>query len=190
MGRDVTAAFLAALDEETLRPFYLFEAEFSGGTVHYWSGDYDLTWNSQSWVGNGVFLGLSSVAESQKIEADGVDIILSSAPAAVVALALSSRRTNKLGTLYLGLFDASGAIIADPAPLYVGGLNSVTLKDDENQTLLVLGYESALLFLNDAPDYRYSDQQQKLWYPGDLGFSELLSAKEWSGYWGLEDERR
>ena len=58
MNRNATAAFVAALSDQDLRPVIFFEGEFASGWVRLWSGLGDVSWNGRTWSGAGSLLGI------------------------------------------------------------------------------------------------------------------------------------
>lgn len=188
MARALSVDMLSEIEEATIRPFYLFEAAFSVDTLRLYSGSGDLSWDSETWLGNGWFRGLGSIRETGEIQATGIDVILNGVPSALVSLVLSQARQNLSGKLYLGFFDAAGDIIEDPYLLFEGGLDVPRVRDAYNDSTITLTYESNLVRLKRKKELRYTDQMQKQMFPGDYGFGYMVMMAEWSGYWGTKIE--
>lgn len=186
MARDITASVIAALDDTTLRPFYLFAAEFPTMWLYFSSTDRDISWNSSTWLGNGTFLGMSSIRESEKTEANGIDIILNGVSSTIMSAVLAYSQQNLIGNIYLGLFNDSGAIISDPALLYHGALDTVKISDASDAMHITLVYESTLILLKESANLRYNNASQQVIYSGDKGFEFVEQTAEWSGYWGVK----
>lgn len=188
MSRTLTTAVSSAVEASEVRPFYLFEAEFVSETLRLFSGGYDLTWNSETWLGNGWFKGLSNVKETGGVESSGVEVTLSGVPDTLISLVLGDSRQNLTGKLYLGFFDSSWSIIADPFLFFEGGLDVPKISDSNSDLDLILTYENHLVFLKRKRELRFTDQTQQALFPGDLGFQFVNSLAEWSGYWGKKVE--
>jgi len=187
MSRTLTTAAKNALDDATVRPFYLFYAEFEGTTLRLCSCSRDLLWGGNYWLGNGWFRGPSSIRETGNIESTGIEVILSGVPATILSLILSYGRQNLPGILYLGLLDSSYAVIADPFILFEGGFDVGKIKKSSSENSVSLSYESHLSSLRRRREVRYTDQQQKLWYPGDKGFEFAAGLENWTGFWGNKE---
>src|SRR4051812_33790325 len=102
MSRNLTSDIITALAASPVRPFFLFEGTFLSSTLRLWSGLGDLTWNAQTWLGNGWFKGLGDVAEDNSISAHGIDVQLSGVPLALVSLLLSESAHSCRGKIWLG----------------------------------------------------------------------------------------
>jgi hypothetical protein len=53
MSRNLTAGMITEVQAENVRPILLFEGVMESGTVYYWTGYGNLSWNAQTWVGTG-----------------------------------------------------------------------------------------------------------------------------------------
>jgi hypothetical protein len=173
-----------AQEIQALIPIYLFEAWFGGTALRYWSGDGDLVWGGYTWLGNGVFMGLSSLRENEQLEADGLDVILAGVPAEIVSLVLIYAQHNAAGKVYLGFMQPGRTVIADPIVLFSGTLDVPKISDGPTQLTISLTYESTLILLKEAKDLRYTDAQQKQMFAGDKGFEFVEQIDQWSAYWG------
>lgn len=189
MGRDLSASFLSALEQTTLKPVYLFAAQLPTMWLYYCSLDKDVSWNGNTWLGNGTFLGLSSIKEAGKIEANGLDIILNGVSSSIISAFLGYSRQNLSGLIYLALLDASDAVIADPTLLFEGQLDTIKISDASDAMHVTLVYESTLILLKESPELRYNNATQQVIYPGDKGFEFVEQVAEWSGYWGVKSEQ-
>ncbi len=189
MTRTLTTAAKNALDDILIRPFYLFYVEFEGTTLRLFSGDRDLFYGGYSWLGNGWFRGLSSIRETGDIQSTGLDITLSGVPDTMLSLVLTYARQNLPGRLYLGVFDSSYSVIADPILLYEGGFDVAKISRSIGDLTIALSFESNLASLRRKREIRFTDQQQKLWYPSDKGFEYVDSLAEWTGFWGNKETK-
>lgn len=187
-SRDLTAGMLSAIAAGTVRPAILYEGIFvSGGVDQYlrlWSGVGDLSWNGHTWTGSGELLGLSSIEEAADIRAVGFTITLSGMSAGLISNALSNARQGKAGTLWLALFDASGAVIADPYQLQSGRLDFTLVEDAADTCTIGAQYESRMVDLEKPRERRYTNEDQQLDYPADRGFEYMPSLQDMQIVWG------
>jgi hypothetical protein len=84
----------------------------------------------------------------------------------------------------LGLFDAAGALIADPVGCFVGQMDQPTLDVTGTSATISINCESRLIEMNVAVDRRYTNEDQQRDYPGDRGFEFVNSIQEAQIYWG------
>ena len=180
MARDLSAAFASAAQEEVIRPAVFYEGEFSAGTLRLWTGVGPITWDSKEWTGAGHMLGFSASQETSQVRAVNFTISLSGELSDQISLALAQCRNGLPGRVWLGLFDASGALIADPYKFFEGRLDVPEILDQAVQCTIAVRYESRLIDLEVARVRRYTPEDQAIDYPGDGGFDSVA---------GLQDRR-
>lgn len=168
----------------TSRPAYLVEIGFTGTTLRLSSLKRDISWNSQTWLGNGWFLQYSPINETADIRAAGMEFQLVGIPSSLLALALANADQNQDAILYLAMMNSSGAVIADPITLFKGKVDTVELTDSIDQPTILIKCESSLARLERPQNFRYTDGNQKALFTGDLGFQYLPVLEDWTGYWG------
>jgi hypothetical protein len=167
MSRSLTAGALAQIAATELQPILLFQAEFASGTIYIWNGIGDISWNSQT----------------TEVKAAGASISISGIPSALVSTALSDVRQNKPGKLYLG-FLASGSIVSDPYLVFSGRLDVVHLDEGAEGSTVSLQYESRLIDLSRPRVFRYTPEDQKREFAGDLGMDFVPSLQDAKVTWG------
>lgn len=190
MTRNLTSEVQDAIESDYVRPFFLYEGVFASSTLRLWSGTGDLTWNSQTWLGNGWFAGIPVVPENNEIRSNGINVVLNGVPQALVSLILSEARHSSTGRLWLGLFDDNGDIIEDPYLLFEGKLSSPRIDDSADGSEINLSYEDSLIVLQRASELRYNHESQQTLFPGDLGFAYVAGLQNWSGFWGKKQRAK
>jgi hypothetical protein len=189
MSRIISADMISALSASPVRPVYLLRTNVATPYLAYCSLDRDLTWDGIPYVGNGTFLGRSSIVESNDDSADELEIILSGVSEALLSIILAYSHGNILGRLYLGLLNAAGALIADPLTLFEGIIDCPTIQDKVDELSLSIKYVSTLLPMQSSREIRYTDAMQKHMFPGDLGFEFLSQIAAWKGFWGTKKDK-
>lgn len=190
--RALSAGMLAAIAAGTLRPFLLYEGEFeSGGApvfLRLFTGVGTLSWDGKDWVGGRDLLGISAIRESTSLEAIGFSVRISGMPTEKLSLALQSMKKNRAGRLWLGFFDASQNVIADPYPMRRGRFDVAEISRDVAAGTMAIDvrYESPLarLLVPNARHYTHEDQQLRL--AGDLGFIQVPELQDVQDIWGTE----
>lgn len=183
--RDVTGAVQTALAADKIRLALLFEGEFATGTLRLWTGVGDLSWNGHTWTGAGQLLSASEIRETGDVRATGLTISLSGMPSTLLSVVLQSARQGYGGTVWLALFDAAGAVIADPAITFKGRLDVPSIDEAEDGCTISVSYESRLIDLDRARDRRYTSEDQAIDYPADLGFDYVPSIQDAQINWGV-----
>lgn len=185
MSRNLSADMLAALIAANVRPILLYEAEFVSGTVRYWTGYGDLSWNSQTWTGTGTLITMSAVDENDDVRAQGATLKLAGMPEAMIAIALAESRSGKPGSVRFGLLSEAGAVIATPKVTFKGRLDDVEIDDENPQELYInFKYEHELIDLERPREWRYTDEHQQQLYPGDTGLRYIPGLQDKELTWG------
>lgn len=185
MSREATAAAVTQLEASTKKLFFLFELENSGSTLRYSSLNFDLSWNSQTWLGDGTLIKVGDITENLRGEAEAVSVELAAEPGSIISFALSNLRQYKPAKIYLGFFDASYNVIADPIVIFSGVFDSAQIQDTVDISVLKINLSSKLATLQRAPGLRYNDATQQQMFPGDLAFEYLPQFEEgFQIYWG------
>lgn len=185
MSRDASAAYLAALQAQVTRPAIFFEGLFgTSGTLRLWSGLGPVTWNSASWTGAGTLLGVSEVDEPTDVVAAGFSVSLSGIPTDLVSMVINDVQQGDQGRIWIGLLDASGAIIVDPVLLASGRMDVPTITDDIDTCTIEVSYEGRLIDLQRAREWRYTHESQQQIYAGDRGFEYVASLQDKEIIWG------
>lgn len=210
MARDMTGQMLAAIQDAVVRPVGFFEGEFATGFVRFWSGYGEIQWDGKTWTGSGNFGGVSSIDETADVRATGFKVTLSGIPASMISAALGEARQGKVGRIFIGAFtEGMGALLLEsgdyllledggklllegqpltliPEPILAaeGRLDVPEILEGAETSTIGISYEGRLVSLKRPRERRYTDEDQRNEYPGDLGFEYVDSIQEWSGVWG------
>lgn len=183
MSRALTALAAAEVVKQDVAPVVFCELEFDSGTLHLWSGLGTIDWDGDTYTGAGNVMDLTPVEETVEVRAAGVELTLSALPAATVALALLDARQGNKGRFWLGFLDSTGAIIADPYPVFVGLLDVPSMNEQGDTADLKISYENRLIGLLKANDRRYTPEDQHVDHPGDTGFDFVAGLQDASIVW-------
>ena len=188
MARDFTASFETELSEDVIKPRILWEGDFGSQVVNLWTGESNISWDSKTWLGNGWLHDISAIKEVSEVQAVGARVTLTGVPSELVSLVLQNdNEQGALGKLYFMFLDDDDAIIADPHLFFSGGYDYSVIQESADIVEIEIHYESALAALRRPKVYRYTDESQRALYPNDRGFEYTAFLKEWSGYWGQQE---
>ena len=151
-----------------------------------WSGVGDIVWDTKTWVGVGSLVGISEVQENRSTEAQGIAISLSGVPQENVSLAISEARQGAPVRIWLGLFDDSGALVADPFDMFTGRLDVPEIVNNVSTCTITISYENKLIDLQRSREFRYTDESHQIDYPGDLGFEFVTAIQNDPVEWGTK----
>ena len=182
--RDLTALVKTELAADLIRPALFFEFELST-TINIWSGNFDISWDSKTWLGNGWLRGFSPPVE-EGLKTDGISVNLSGLPTSLISEILNGGAKSKKGKFYLGFLDSAGAVIADPIILASGFLDTSDFSDSPTSSVVRLSYESELALLDRSKDYFWNKETQALFDSNDEGFDYISKLAEWRPSWGQQ----
>lgn len=189
MARNLTAGFITEATAATNRPFVMFEGVFASSTLRLWNGYGDLSWNSQTWLGNGWFQGLEGGEETTEVEAMDMSVVLSGISSSVISLVLGDQKQGANGNLYIGFLTSAGAVVADPYLWWKGQYSHAELSEAGDVTTVKLLYESRLVDMDRPREGRWTHDAQQDLFPGDLGFQYVVASANWHGQWGGQKQK-
>lgn len=184
MPRSMTAGMSSEIGGTLLRPAFFVQIQFGSETVYLWTGTQNIAWNGQTWLGVGALGSISTVEEGSNVEAKGVTLTLSGFDATLLTDVLVDFRLGLPVVVYLGLFDATGALIPDPITSWAGRTDQPTVEVTGETASISINCESRLLSMNVAADRRYTNDDQQIESPGDEGFKFVAGIAEMQIYWG------
>jgi hypothetical protein len=184
MSRNLTAAQIAEITAQNMRPVMFAQLQFTSGVVYLWSGIGPISWNGQTWSGVGSYGNVSSIPETSDVVAAGIKLVLSGIPASLITSALGEVRQGAPVILYLGFLTPAGGIVASPNTAWQGRMDTCEIAEGGDTAAISSTAESRLLDLNRSRERRYQKQDQSIDFPGDTGFDFVPSLQELSLVWG------
>ena len=184
MPRNMTPAVLGAMQGAVLRPALFVEAAFVSGPIYVWSGIGQITWNGQVWTGIGTLGSISTIEEGSTVAAKGITLTLSGIDASLLNDVMTEFQVGLPVSVTLGVFDTNNALIADPVCCFSGRMDQPTIDVTGTLATIAINCENRLVEMNVAVDRRYTDEDQQMDYPGDLGFQFVNGIQEAQIYWG------
>lgn len=183
MSRALSSAMLAGIQASDLAPILLFEGEFAGGFVRLWTGFGTISWNGHDWTGMGQLIGISDMEESSEVVATGLTVSLSGVDPALVSAAIGEARQNMPGRIWIGLLNASGAVVSTPYLAFRGRLDVPQIADSEDACTISISYENILGDLLRPREIRFTDEAQKALFPDDRGFEYVTRIQDVELVW-------
>lgn len=173
MSRGLSANNLTAATALHVRPLMFVELRFNGGTRRIHNGVGTYTWGGNTWTGIGALGQVGPIEEGVDLSPYAVQMALNAFPEAALLTELKHEQIyNRPASLYVGLLDENGQLVADPQERWGGGMDHVTVHmggDDRIELLC----ESELKFLDRANGSLFTDEDQQRRYPGDVFFEFL-----------------
>jgi hypothetical protein len=184
MSRGLSTAFKNAAAAGVVYPALLGHFDFSGGIVRVWTGMGDLSWGGNTYTGLGDLVGISRVQETNEVRANGLEFFLNGIPSALVTRILSEGYRSRAAKLWLVLFDATPAIIANPLLLFSGRMDQCRLQDSGETSTCTISAESRLVDLQRPRERRRTDEDQKSLFSGDRGLEYVAGLQDRQVVWG------
>ena len=177
MARDITSAFNTAIKDTVVQPIFAIELEFSDGTLRFWTGYGDITMtaggSSKTFTGTGDLLNISPIGESSTLQMQGITVALTGIKSSLISSALTAQYTNRNGTLYMGLFNSSGAVVGDVYTLFQGKMDVLNISE--------VSFELPL-------NRMYTLEDQQVDYSTDLGFEFISNLQDKEIIWGKKTQ--
>lgn len=187
--RNLSSEMQSVAGSQAVRPIMLITMEFST-TLKLWNGIGDLTYSSNTYTGVGDLLQVSEMGESTDISAKGCNITLSGINADLVTKAKTEDYQGNSVTIELGALSETGDIIASPVVIFKGFMDVMTIVEDGGTSTINISVENNLILFDKAKVRRYTDNDQKIDYPNDNGFSFVSKIQDKQIYWGRPDNER
>lgn len=132
--RDLTPEMLAEFEAPAMQPVLLAEMAFDSQSLYMWTGVGTISWQGQDYIGAGNFIGISTLEETQNLEAKGIVCTLNGIPSELVAVDLLERSRGRPIRIWLGAIDTSAGASAllkdDNSELYKDDGSSLLYKDE------------------------------------------------------------
>lgn len=185
MPRNVTANYILALSEGYLFPVIFVEMEFASGPVYMCSASQPVYLNGNTYTGVGSFLQISTIEDGSTVQARGVTVTLSGIDPTLLPAVMNEFQVGLPATIYLGLFGGEGlSLVNDTVVAWSGRTDQPTITQQDATTASIsINLESTLMDMNVPVPYRYTNQDQQLFFPGDQGFSWVNSIQSIALYW-------
>ena len=183
MPRAMTPAMLTALQAPQLQPVVFLQIQFASTTVYLWSGAGTTTWNGQTWTGTGSMLGVTLIGDTANLEARGITLTLSGLAPSLLSDFLSEFQLGLPVVIYLGLY-SGGALIANPITSWSGLTDQPVIDVGADAVTISLNCENRIIEMHVRMDRRYTNDDQQLDNPGDLGYEFVPSLVMTALYWG------
>lgn len=178
----MSTGFQTEIEAAQLSPCWLVKADFTSGTVALWSGIGEITHEGQVYTGAGKLMGISSIKETQNLEAVGVSVTLSGLPSDLISIALNENYRGRSVIIYMGAISTTGVLYT--IQLFGGTMDVMELSTDGQTASISVQCESDLIRLREPVNKFYTPEDQKVNYPTDKGFDFVPALQDKEITWG------
>jgi hypothetical protein len=186
MARTIGSTFSTQLSSTQTRPFYAVELLYTQ-TLRIWTGYGDFSILGQTYSGLGNLLSIGQVQESAETKATGIKISASGLNTDVLASALTQTQQGVVVNVYFGVLTTTSnalAIVDDPYQIFSGFVDTVQILEEGDTSTISFDIESKLISLERPLDFRYTDQDQKHFFPNDKGLEFVDDLQDKEVIWG------
>lgn len=204
MTRSLGTDLSNEVTQHVLAPIFLCEFFFDSGTVRFWNGIGAITIDGVEYTGSGNLLSVSQVVETQDLQANGLQFILTGLPSGLVSLALSEEYSGRecrlhfacmyTSPVFVGEFtdeftdeftsEATGTLVGDKYTIFSGFMDVMEIQDSGETATITLSAENRLIELKKPKVSRYTPEEQKRRYPGDKGLDFIPQLQDKEITWG------
>jgi hypothetical protein len=184
-------ALAAALAAPSPTVFGAVEIALPGYDLRLLDGAGTVSFGGRTFVGRdpvyGTLAAIEDIGDGLADEAPAVGItLLPASDAAAASLAAPTMQGSPVA-IWIGAIDrATGAVIPDPYPLFLGELDVPTLRSGANSRSLDYEVVSvAERFFDDDEGARLADGFHRSVWPGEAGFAFVTGVAE-TVYWGMD----
>lgn len=169
-------------DSDSLAPFIAIDLGFDSGAVRLWNGYGEITVDSQTYTGAGSLLAISAIEETGEIAARGVTMTLTGISSDLISVALSENYQNRTAKIYIGTIADDNSISS--YQIFGGRLDVMTIEESGETATISVTAENRLIDLERPRIRRYTSEDQKSLYPGDLGLDYVNDLQDKTLDWG------
>lgn len=203
--RDLTPEMQAVMTAKSLRPALLAELYFDSGTIRLWSGIGTLSFGGNDYIGGGNLIGISPIDESQALEAKGMSATLTGVPSNLIATTLLENQRGRPFRLYFGIVSnrfnvltedddfvltedggnvlLENSLVSDPVRIFTGLMDTMEIVDTGETSTINMNIESILITGQRNKIRRYTNEDQKKYYPTDRGLEYINSLQDKQIVW-------
>lgn len=205
--RNLTPEMAAEYASSNVIPALLAEMQFDSSPLFMWSGIGNLEWLGNTYIGGGNLVGISSIEETQDLQAKGIICSLNGIPSNLIATALIEKSRGRPFRLYAAsvattqfvatedddgrveLEDGTGYVLLEnqfvdnPYRIFSGLMDVMEFTDDGKTAQIRLSVENSLIIGQRTKVQRYTQEEQRKLYPGDKGLDLINQLQDKEVIW-------
>lgn len=205
--RSIDSSLAAEFAAGSVQPAFLLEYYFDSGMIGMWTGYGDLVVNSITYSGIGNLINISTLEETEDLQARGIVISLNGISTSLISLALSEKLRGRPFRMYLTTVDTSshialeddtGAILLEddsgyisleniviqtPYRIFSGLMDVLEFSDNGETADLRLSVENILITGQRNKIGRYTLEDQRRSYSSDMGLEFINQLQDKQIIW-------
>ena len=181
-GLDASIVNRLGADEQAI--FFAIKAEFDTDDILVWSGTDDIVINSETYLGAGSLLSVSSTEENSELKSNGMAVSLSGMDSTIVNYALTENYQNRPITLFMGYVMGGTNEVAGTLTAFKGRMTSLIINDSPEGSRVTIDSENRLVDLDRPSNLRYTKESQNFLHSGDTSLNRVASLQDKQIIWG------
>lgn len=185
MSRGFPSTVLTALSAQHVVLVTFVKIEFASGTIYLNNSIGTFTFNGNSYQGVGDLGQISQIEEGAVVSPYAITLSLSGLDTTIAGAALNEDYYQRPVTVFLGVLNDTGALIADPTVVWEGFIDqmNVSLGADDGDVISLVA-ESELTIFDKSSNLKYTHAQQQKEHSGDLFFEFMTGIDGAKIRWG------
>jgi hypothetical protein len=189
MARNLGTDLNNQVTATTLHPVFLIKLVFDSGDLNLSSAYYNLTYNSDTYIGAGALISLGDQREVGDLQAVGVSIGLSALSPDILQYALTDTNEyyqNRLLYIYLGALQPDGfSFYGTPHQTFKGRIDTMSISDDGEDVAISVQAENIHSDFERSNVRFYTPEDHKLDHTDDTFFDSVAALQDKKILWGI-----
>lgn len=166
---------------DSVNLFLAAEMLFDSGAIRLWNGYQDATIDGELFIGTGHLLSIGNIEESSDVSARGTSLSLMGLDASIISIAMQENYQNRAARIIVGTLDNG---VFTTYTLFRGRMDVMEIAEDGETATVAITAENRLIDLERPRSSRYTSEDQKTYYSGDLGLDYVADLQDKQFNWG------
>lgn len=191
MSRALPSGLITKYKSSSLSLHYLLKLEYDSGDSLFWSGVTDIVYAGDTYVGTGSLGSIGNISENVILAPAELEVALSGIPSSIISIALGEEYQGRTATVFMSTGELLSAGVLDPNfvnTVFKGLMDVMSIQEDGDSSSIILKLENELIRLTRSNERRMTDQDQRIDFPNDAGFSRVQLIQDQKLEWKGKDE--
>jgi hypothetical protein len=184
-GRGLATAFKTALGGQVVYPAFFFQFDFEDSSGYYWTGERNIGWNGQTWIGGGLIGSVEFTGDGAEIKSRKQTFTLNGVDPTFYALMVSTKYKGRPAYSWLNAMNSGFTAVQYSHQIEETRMDELSIVEQGETISLILTCENYLIDLFNPNRVYHNNSSHHAVYPDDdfYQFKPKLAGKELP--WGL-----
>jgi hypothetical protein len=186
MARTIGSSFSTQLSSGSVRPFYAISFAYST-PLRITTADTNVTIDGEIYTSTADIMEISEINETAETKATGLNVVFSGISSSLISSSLTETQQGVDVDLYFGVLTTTSnqtVVVDTPYTLFKGQVDTVSISEAGDTSTIKFSIENKLIALEKPLDFRYTDQDQKQFFPNDKGLEFVADLQDKNIVWG------